>query len=133
MQHKNNHNVYNEAMRYIHNAEEILQTKANKNGMYYQDEKYCKMSCGTAYKGVLMAIKEYIKQKNITIERKPYQRIKIDNIKERLSELKDYEMQNHLKNAYNILHLSGYYDWTTSINLINDGIQIAKKIIEKIK
>ncbi len=133
MHHKNNRTVYNEAMRYIHNAEEILQTKANKNGMYYQDEKYCKMACGTAYNGVLMAIKEYIKQKNITIERKPYQRIKIDNIKERLSELKDYEMQNHLKNAYNILHLSGYYDGTTSINLINDGILIAKKIIEKIK
>ena len=120
-------------MRYIHNAEEILQTKAKRNGMYYQDEKYCKMACGTAYSGVLIAIKEYIKQKNITIERKPYQRIKIDNIKERLSELKDYEMQNHLKHAYIILHLSGYYDGTTAINVIQSGIEIARKIIEKIK
>ena len=78
MKHVNN--IYNEALRYIHNAEEILANKANKNGMFYQDEKYCKMACGTAYNGVLMAIKEYIKKKNMIIETKPYQRIKIDNI-----------------------------------------------------
>ncbi len=126
-------NIYTEAMRYIHNAEEILATKAKKNGMFYQDEKYCKMACGTAYSAVLLALKEYIKQKNFIIEKKPYQRIKIDNIKAALSEMKDYEMQNYLKSAYLILHIYGYYDGITEINTIHGGINVAKKIIEKIK
>ena len=45
--------------------------------------------------------------------------------------MKDYEMQNYLKNAYNILHLNGYYDGTTDIIVIDRGIIVAKKIIEK--
>ena len=47
--------------------------------------------------------------------------------------MKDYEMQNYLKNAYNILHLSGYYEGITEINFIKGGIKVAKAIVNKIK
>ena len=125
--------IYKESMRYIKNAEEILATKADKNGMYYRDIKYTKMACGTAYNGVLLALEEYLKQKNNPIIKKPHQRLNVNDFKQKFSEMKDFEMQNHLKNAYNILHLSGHYEGINSIGLLHDGIKVAKAIIEKIK
>ena len=125
--------IYKESMRYIKNAEEILATKADKNGMYYRDIKYTKMACGTAYNGVLLALEEYLKQKNNPIIKKPHQRLNVNDFKQKFSEMKDFEMQNHLKNAYNILHLSGYYEGINSIGLLHNGIKVAKAIIEKIK
>ena len=130
---KTNNPIYKESMRYIKNAEEILATKADKNGMYYRDIKYTKMACGTAYNGVLLALEEYLKQKNNPIIKKPHQRLNVNDFKQKFSEMKDFEMQNHLKNAYNILNLSGYYEGINSIGLLHDGIKVAKAIIEKIK
>jgi Domain of unknown function (DUF5618) len=40
---------YKEAIRYLENASEMLRTKANKEGRYYQDQKYVGTACGTAY------------------------------------------------------------------------------------
>ena len=54
---------YQEANRYLQNARETLQ-KAGKEGNYYQDEKYVKTACGTAYNGVLKAIDGYFLLKN---------------------------------------------------------------------
>ncbi|MDI9338866.1 MAG: DUF5618 family protein [Alphaproteobacteria bacterium] len=125
--------VYKESMRYIKNAEEVLATKADKNSMYYRDKKYTKMACDTAYNGVLLALKEYLRLRNNPIKKAKYQRINIDAFKQKFSEMKDYEMQNYLKSAYNILHLYGYYDGITDIVVINSGIKFAKVIIEKIK
>ena len=51
---------YREAARYIENATDILKTKGKKEGGYYQDTKYVKMACGTAYNGVLMAADTYL-------------------------------------------------------------------------
>jgi len=41
---------YGEAIRYMNNARECL-TKAKKEDGYYQDQKYVRMACGTAYSG----------------------------------------------------------------------------------
>ena len=125
--------IYKESMGYIKNAEEILATKADKNGMFYRDTKYTKMACGTAYNGVLLALEEYLKQKNNPIIKKKYQRLNVNDFKQKFSEMKDFEMQNYLKNAYDILHLYGYYDGNNSIGLLHDGIKVAKAIVNKIK
>ena len=48
--------TYLEAKRYLKNAFDILSEKGNKKEGYYQDKKYVRMACGTAYNGVLLAI-----------------------------------------------------------------------------
>ena len=49
---------YSEAVRYIDNAKECL-SKAKKEGGYYNDQKYVRMACGTAYSGLLVALDCY--------------------------------------------------------------------------
>ena len=40
---------------------------------------------------------------------------------------------NYLNNAYEILHISGYYEGVTSVKTITDGFELANIIIGKIK
>jgi hypothetical protein len=61
---------YREAAGYIENATDILKTKGNKEGGYYQDTKYVKMACGTAYSGVLLAVDTYLDIKGAPLEKK---------------------------------------------------------------
>ena len=42
-------------------------------------------------------------------------------------------MLDHLIGAYNILHLSGYYDGVGNVVVVNEGFNEAKSIIDKIK
>jgi hypothetical protein len=45
----------------------------------------------------------------------------------------DKKMMSFLQVAYNILHLSGYYDGTTGVKAIENGFDAAYYIIDKIK
>lgn len=45
-------NPYDEAMRYIYNANETLKL-AGREGKFYVHEKYIHSACGTAYIGML--------------------------------------------------------------------------------
>ena len=45
---------YSEAIRYMDNAKATLKS-AGKEDDYYNDDKYVKTACGTAYNGVLKA------------------------------------------------------------------------------
>jgi len=45
---------YQEALRYIENAKQILREKAGKNGEFYSDPKFVKKACQTAYRGLLV-------------------------------------------------------------------------------
>lgn len=44
------HDAYKKSMRYIENAKEQL-SKAGKEGKFFEDDKYVKTACGTAYSG----------------------------------------------------------------------------------
>ena len=44
---------YTKAKGYLENAMDILKTKGKKQGRFYEDEKYVRMACGTAYSGTL--------------------------------------------------------------------------------
>jgi hypothetical protein len=57
-------NPYKEAMRYIENAKNFLNT-AGKEGRYYNDIKYVKIACGTAYSGILLALDYLFDVKNV--------------------------------------------------------------------
>jgi len=119
---------YNEAIRYMDNAKEILK-KADKKDNTYQDEKYVKIASGTAYSAVLKALDGYfiLKQADKKKGRKD-----IDYYIDNISKI-DKKLLSNLNNAYKILHLSGYYDGITNVKVIQEGFELAYTIIEKIK
>ena len=119
---------YNEAIRYINNAKETLK-KASKEDNYYNDEKYVKTACGTAYNGVLKALDGYLLLKDV---RKPRGRKSIEYYQNNVVKY-DKKLNTELKNAYDILHLSGYYDGVTNVTVINEGFMIANDIIKRIE
>ena len=121
---------YGEAMRYMANAKECL-TKAQKENGYYQDQKYVKMACGTAYSGVLVALDCFLILKGA---HKPTakERKSIEYYQKNITII-DKKMLVTLNCAYQILHLSGYYDGIKKADVVLSGFAEADKIINKIK
>lgn len=123
---------YREAVRYIANAGEILRTKANKKDKYYQDDKYVRMACATAYNGVLLAADTYLEMKGKSIEKKKGARVSVDDYRARIAKL-DKSLLRTFNTAYEILHLVGYYEGETKSDIIQSGIDSAIDIINYIK
>lgn len=127
-----NGNIYKEITRYFQNAADILKNKAIKEGRYYRDPKYVRMACGTAYNAVLMAMDEFLNGKGISINKKKHQRISVEDYRVWLAGI-DKKMLNEFNNAYNVLHLDGYYDGITVCDTIKSGLDSASILINKIK
>jgi uncharacterized protein (UPF0332 family) len=119
---------YNEAIRYMENAKETLQ-KAGKEDRFYIDKKYVKTACGTAYNAVLLALDGYLLIQGIE---KKKGRKDIDFYKEAVSRI-DKKLLNYVNEAYNALHLTGYYDGSKDSRIILEGFDLAYVIIDKIK
>ena len=120
---------YAEAMRYMANAKETLK-KAGKEDNYYNDKKYVRSACGTAYSGVLVALDAYLKLKEIEMPQK--KRRSINFYLENIAQL-DRKLLKYLNLAYDTLHLSGYYDGNQDARVIAAGFDQAYYIIERIK
>lgn len=129
---KERQNRYRGAVRYINNASEILRTKGQKKDKYYQDDKYVRMACSTAYNGVLLAADTYLEMKGKSIEKKKGTRISVDDYRTRLAKL-DKSMLRTFNTAYEILHLVGYYEGETKSDIIRSGIDSAIDLINQIK
>ncbi|MDR0304303.1 MAG: DUF5618 family protein [Chitinispirillales bacterium] len=121
---------YEEAVRYMNNANEALQ-KSKKDDRYYSDKKYVRTACGVAYSGVLLALDAWLTLKGIPKPNKK-QRKSIEYYMSNITEL-DKKLLSNLHTVYNILHLAGYYDGVTNIKVIQAGFESANEIIEKIK
>jgi len=121
---------YSEATRYMDNAKEYLKN-AKKEGNFFHDKKYVKTACGTAYSGLLVALDCYLMLKGISKPTKK-QRKSIEYYQNSITKI-DKKMLNYLTNAYEILHLWGYYDGIGDARVVNAGFDNAYKIIEKIK
>ena len=125
---------YAEAMRYIANAKDVLQKAGFENGRY-RDSKYVRMACGTAYSGVLIAIETWLKLKGVDfseIAANKNKRKNIDFYKKNVAELNG-KIKDYLDDAYQILHLDGYYDGIQNANVIKEGFAAAKNIVAQIK
>lgn len=122
---------YNEAVRYMENVTDALK-KAKKNGKFYEDDKYTRTACGIAYNAVLLALDTYFTLKNKSIIKKNHQRKNVDDYKRILSEI-DTKLLKEYQNAYNVLHLDGYYDGITKYDTLKSGMDSAVEIINKIK
>jgi hypothetical protein len=118
-------NYITEARCYLANAKNILKNSKVENG-FYRDVKYVRMACGIAYSGVLMAIDGYLLKKGKEIRKRG--RKSVDDYRRELSKI-DKKMLEYFNAAYNILHLSGYYDGTNRVSVISDGLKVAEEII----
>ena len=120
---------YSEAMRYMDNAKEYLK-KAQKEGNFYQDIKYVRTACGTAYSGLLIALDCFLIVKGL---HKPTrkERKSIEYYQKNIGSI-DRKMLAYLNSAYMILHLSGYYDGINNVTVVKEGFDIAKTIIDEI-
>jgi len=121
---------YSEAIRYMDNAKECL-TKAKREGRFYNDPKYVKMACGVAYNGLLVALDGLFTLKGIPKPTKK-QRKSIEYYQSIIAKL-DKKMLDYLNGAYQILHLSGYYDGIKDARVVNIGFDTAYTLINKIK
>ena len=87
-------------------------------------------ACGTAYNGVLLALDAYLKSKDVELPKK--KRRSIEFYTRYIGQI-DGKLLNYLNNAYDILHLSGYYDGVTDARVVKAGFDNAYEIINKIK
>jgi len=122
---------YGEAMRYMDNAKEYLKS-ARKEGNVYRDRKYVRTACGTAYSGVLIALDGYCMLKGIHTSKSKKERKSIEYYQKNIGQ-QDRKMLDNLNNAYNILHLYGYYDGINDVIVVKRGFDLANTLIEKIK
>ena len=123
---------YREAVRYMNNAAEILRTKAQKKDRFYEDAKYVRMACGTAYNGVLLALETYFELKDMPLENKKNSRTNVKDFEKRLAKL-DKKLLSEFNTTYNVLHLNGYCEGETKYDVIRSGMDSAIQIINKIK
>lgn len=123
---------YAEAIRYMDNANATLKTAGKENNnKYYQDDKYVKTACGTAYNGVLIALDAWFEAKGVTNTKKN-DRKSVDFYKRNIS-LFDKKMADYFDTVYKVLHLNGYYDGVRKVKVIQSGFEDAYRIIDKIK
>ncbi|GBU23204.1 hypothetical protein R80B4_03120 [Fibrobacteres bacterium R8-0-B4] len=122
---------YDEAVRYMDNAEDTLKKAGKLAYGYYKDDKYVGSACGIAYLGVLVALDAWLTMKGVEIPR----RRKHANINFYLTNVGklDLKLLSHLNTAYNQLHCEGYYRKETSVKVIEGGFDAAYEIIGKIK
>ena len=125
---KTQRKYYDEAVRYMDNAKGYLQN-AQKDGKYYNDIKYVKTACGTAYSGVLVALDGYLELNGV---KKPRGRRSIEFYRDNVAKI-NRKMLNRLNSTYNILHLYGYYDGENNADVLKVGFDEAYKIIDTIK
>ena len=124
---------YVEAMRYIDNAKECLK-KAKKEDGIYGDSKYVRMACGTAYSGVLIALDGFFILKGIEppVKKLKKSRKSIEYYLMNVGKL-DGKLLDYVNMAYQILHLSGYYDGVQDARVVSAGFEHAGRIIDRIK
>nr|WP_295932633.1 DUF5618 family protein [uncultured Dyadobacter sp.] len=118
-------NQFQEITRYLDNAREILSTKADKQGQEYKDIKYVQMASGTAYNAALMIADEYLRKKEGAKFTKP------NSIDEYRIRIRKYNktLLSYLNEAYDTLHLAGYYHGTPSVKTIKIGLDATQKML----
>ncbi|MFH2141424.1 MAG: DUF5618 family protein [Bacteroidota bacterium] len=118
---------YEEALRYIDNAEEQLK-KSGKDGKYYTDIKYVKSAGGIAYVGVEKAAKWYIELNEKKIASNADDR----EIRKLLSKINKKAL-NLFAGLYSYLHEAVYYNGNNNIAMIKESLSEAKKFIAYLK
>ena len=124
--------TYKEAYRYLDNATEILQNKAKKSGKFYDDAKYVRMACNTAYSGLLIALNDFFRQKGTVMPKqkgKRKQAVNVDFYRQNIAKINKSKLKE-FNSAYSFLHLYGGYDGDLAVTISKTGLELAKSIID---
>jgi hypothetical protein len=121
---------YADSQRYMQNAQDAVQ-KARKEDRFYQDRKYVRAASGIAYSAVLVALDAWLRLRGIVPKSKK-ERTTIEYYRYHIAKI-DRKLLAELNNAYDTLHLAGYYDGNLSVAVIADGFNSAYNIIERIR
>ncbi len=117
---------YTEVRRYVANAEDLLQTKAGRENGLYKDKKYVRRAGDTAWKGVLMAVEEWLKNKGIVHPEK--KRPSKERYQVHLSK-KNCKLNSLFVAAYKGLHLYMGYDGNLIVKNTHGSLELARHII----
>ena len=123
---------YTESYRYLDNAKEILRTKAKKTGKFYNDAKYVRMACNTAYSGLLIALNDFFGQKGIALPKqkgKRKQAVNVDFYKQNFAKINKTKLRE-FDEAYSYLHLYGGYDGSLLVATSKNGLELAQSLID---
>lgn len=122
-----------EAIRYLENAKELL-SKSGIEGDRYEDIKYIKQACGTAYLAVLKAIDEYLINKGVSEKELPKS---VDGYREMLKKhlsIHNGKLTREFEKLYKELHIAGYYrGLIEDVNALKEIYKSAKFFIEKLR
>jgi len=111
-----------EARRHIDNAKDFLSNNAKKQDGMYQDKKYVKIAGHTAYTGILLALNEFLGEKNKKTPKS------VEWYQMELSKV-DKTLLSKFTTAYQVLHIDMGYQGSRSAELASVGLQNAEKII----
>lgn len=109
--------VYNEAIRYYNNANNLLKEAKPKEGLY-EDKKHLQEACGTAYLAALKAIDAYLIKSGVEKEKLPQS---IDTYREAINKILSRRngrlkpLRRYFNEVYEVLHIHGYYRAMSSV------------------
>lgn len=121
-----------EALRYLNNAKEILESAPIEYNAY-ADGKYVRETCGTAYLAVLKAIDEYLLNKGLSKKELPKS---VDGYRKALRKymsVHNGKLTREFERLYEELHIAGYYrGLLLHVNVVKEALKSAKAFIIKI-
>jgi len=119
-------NPIQEAERYLQNARQILSEKAEKEGNFYQDQKYVKAAGNYAWNGVLVALDAVTDvRKNL----KKGRRLDIQDYQNAVLKM-DRKMNFPFLAAYESLHKALGYDGNPNYKIVQASLENAQEMID---
>jgi hypothetical protein len=116
-----------EARRYVENAREILaeRGKLDKEGVFYEDEKYVRAAGNYLWLGVLMALDGVF---HVREDRRT--RVNFEAYQAAVSK-RDKKLLYWLNVGYEAIHLFMNYDGNPYKGLCDSGFEVANRIIDR--
>ncbi|MEW6007842.1 MAG: DUF5618 family protein [bacterium] len=119
--------AFSEAKRYLENAKETLARSPIEYGAY-KDRKYVKEASAMGYVAALTAIDGYLLSIGTSRDKLP---TSIDEYTKSLRKIPhNGKLMTALTVLYENLHIFGYYRGGVSVEMIKDGFQKARFIID---
>ena len=119
---------FTEAIRYYKNAKERLKEAPIKNERY-QDLKPVQEACGTCYLAVLFALDGYFLERGVPRDKLPTSTEEVEYYLRKYL-VHNGKLKDAFHNVYESLHILGYYRGAGGINVVKEGFENAKKIID---
>lgn len=113
-----------EARRHLENARQILKENGKKEDGFYTDGKYVAIAGHAAYRGVLVALNELMKQHGIAKKTRKH----VDDYRDFIAR-QDRKILNYFNFCYEELHLVMGYDGLGEYDVVQKALYYAEEII----